>query len=395
MADWTTEELEFLHEHSNSRAIDAFVSYQSVFPQSNRTYGSIQKKLKQMKDAALHQFAEEDEDFEVFVPDFSNLSNTVQNGDIQSRVNPASRRADMNARIQADRLAYGEFVQDLISASEENREVLARHATPIPEGDESYLIVLSDTHCGKHTRFFDASVFTQRILSLPQKALDAGWDPEEVTEIVVALVGDMIEGEDIYSTQSHHIEMPVIDQVQIATRTFWHLGLSLRETFPKAVIRFETCPGNHGRVSKTANGKSNWDNVIYQSLGLISVAVNDPNLIVNVNMRDFHTFSIQDKTGLLYHHGTKHTGTAAMQTKIAGWLQTKHFDFLCHGHWHHYEIGTQYGRPIVKNGSLCGEDDLSEKMGVYDPPRQGWMKVTRGSPEFNFGYFQWEQRELD
>jgi calcineurin-like phosphoesterase family protein len=294
-----------------------------------------------------------------------------------------------------NRLSADVFVDELVALSDDYGQNVSAHSYSSTEGTGSSLVLLlSDTHCGKLTKYFNSDLFTERILSIPEKLAEDQSVPEDLDEIVVVLAGDMIEGEDIYHTQAHHIEHAVIDQVQIAIRTFWQLLVALKERF-NVSIRVESCPGNHGRISRTANGKSNWDNVIYQTLGVTAEAVMDPDITVNVNMDNFHTFPVKDKTAMIYHHGTKHSGTPSMKAKLAGWLHNKEFDFMMHGHWHEWEVGTQFGRPIMKNGSLCGEDDLSEQMAVFDPPRQGFLVVRNGSPIQQFGFLQWENTELD
>jgi hypothetical protein len=63
---------------------------------------------------------------------------------------------------------------------------------------------------------------------------------------------------------------------------------------------------------------------------------------------------------------------------------------MCHGHWHAWAVDAQFGKIVMKNGSLPGEDDLSERMGVWEPPRQGWLLIKHGMPINQFGFFEWE-----
>lgn len=255
----------------------------------------------------------------------------------------------------------------------------------------SFVVLLSDTHIGKLTKHFNAEVFTERILSIPNKILqDLTLDLSDLTEIVLILGGDMLEGENIYPTQASHLEMTAIDQVKGAVDALWSLAILMEKTF-SVPVRFVTCPGNHGRVSKQNAEKSNWDNVIYQTLEYIISASGTKNISIECNMDSFYTFKVQDKTGMVFHHGTKHLGTASMQVKTAGWIYTKDFDFMVHGHWHEWAVNSQFGKLVMKNGSLCGEDDLSERMGVYNPPRQGWMVITAGQPIGQMGFFEWDQ----
>lgn len=394
MTRWRSNELSFLRERLELKPIDVYGEFAQEFGSSSRTYGAIQKQLQKLREESelnsldfLLEDRFEEDDFSI--PDFAPPTSPTMAELAGRLVSPTRQLSETDLLNRAD---LEQFVEDLVEESRSARGTRQGHVHF--DGDGSSLVVLlSDTHCGKKTKYFNKDIFEQRIRSLPEKIRETV-EASDLDEIVVLLVGDMIEGEDIYATQAHHIDIPVIDQVQIAVRAIWAMAVDLHSEFGVR-IRFETAPGNHGRMSKTANSKSNWDNVIYQTLGLIANSVGNQNIVVNVNMDSFHTFPVKDKTCLLNHHGTKHTGTPAMQNKLAGWLYTKHFDILCYGHWHQWEVGSQFGKLIMKNGSLPGADDLSEQMGVFDPPRQGWFLVREGKPISTVGFFEWENVELD
>jgi hypothetical protein len=396
MAKWTNAELDFLDQYISQRPIDVYGRFAQEFGADSRSYDAVQKQLKKLRND--NELAPADSAIELDIVEAPlttreplELDDSGQ--ELLRRLQP--QRLANRERAAENRMAADVFVDNLVSMSDAYRYRMSEQRTHDLQGEGSSLVILlSDTHCGKLTKYFNSDKFTERILSIPEKLSADGAVPADLQEIVVVLAGDMIEGEDIYHTQAHHIEHAVIDQVQIAVRAFWQLVLGLKDRYG-VPIRVETCPGNHGRVSRTANGKSNWDNVIYQTLGITAEAVNDPNIVVNVNMENFYTFPVRDKSGLIYHHGTKHTGTPSMKAKLAGWLHNKDYDFMMHGHWHQWEVGTQFGRPIVKNGSLCGEDDLSEQMAVFDPPRQGYLVVRDGKSINQFGFLEWENVELN
>lgn len=254
-----------------------------------------------------------------------------------------------------------------------------------PEGGSTCVLLLSDLHFGKIAEGFNMAVAHERISTIPERL--SSYLPKDCNEVIVLLAGDLVEGEDIYPNQNCHVEVPLIEQVYGATRAIW---LMLRKFSNSGMsIKVYTCPGNHGRMSKTANEKSNWDNVVYQELGLVAEIARDPNIDVNVNYEEFCRFPIRDKWGLMYHQGTKHTGTASMQVRLMGWLHTKPWEIFHHGHHHTWSIGTIFGRPVVANGSLPGPDDLAERMGVTDPPRQAYYFARDKEPFFGFGYLEW------
>jgi hypothetical protein len=146
------------------------------------------------------------------------------------------------------------------------------------------LIALSDTHIGKWTNYFNKKVFLERIASITDKILEEITLPEDLTEIVVALVGDMLEGENIYETQAHHIEMPVIDQVKIATgdgagvfsaalaglkpRTNYRFRLFARnmvDTNYSEVYSFFSAPNLPSLSAAVVVDSSRWDSLVVSS----------------------------------------------------------------------------------------------------------------------------------
>lgn len=387
MSFWTTPELEFLQNHLNLPGFDLYTHYVRTFGNA-RTMDAVGRQVRRLR--ASQQIQEASATLQEAIQEEIEADDTeLDMAPVPDIARALGRAPVQQDHRQRDRAEFNVFVDELIEASKNIKTVLA---VP-PENGSSLCILLSDTHIGKLTSSFNRSVFEDRLLSIVEKTQTEVAIPEDMEEIVLMLAGDMLEGEDIYQTQSHHLEMPAIDQVQIAVDTFWTLACRLQNVF-RVPVRIVTCPGNHGRVSKTASEKSNWDNVIYQTLAYI--AHNAKNGIqVDANFDSFHTFRVQDKTGMLFHHGTKHLGTAAMQTKVAGWLYTKNFDFMCHGHWHEFAVNTQFGKIVMKNGSLPGDDDLSERMGAHNPPRQGWLLIRKGQPINQFGFFEWENTGVE
>jgi hypothetical protein len=386
MSFWTDEQIRFLQQNLTLNSHERYRLYAMRFGVS-RTLEAVERQVRRIRStnqaqAILENTIREDDEIEVEAPVQAPVQVPLEAANPLREV--LGRAVRRNVASFSDREDFNSFVDRLIDESA-NITPARAHA---PSSGSSFCILLSDTHIGKYTDSFNREVFIERLTTIPEKIQAEITLPPDTQEFVLMLAGDMLEGENIYETQAHHIEMTAIDQVQVAVDTFWNLALKLRNTFNKPV-RIVTCPGNHGRVSKLAAERTNWDNIIYQTLGyLVNVSL-ERNISIDVNFEAFHTFPVQDKVGMLFHHGTKHLGTPAMQSKVAGWIYTKNFDFMCHGHWHHWEVGTQFGKLVMKNGSLPGDDDLSERMGVWDPPRQGWLIVRRGQPINQVGFFEW------
>ena len=373
---WSGSETTWLAGQLGRSTKEVVAAFNEEF--EDRTYDSIQKKVQSLR-VALEEVQHEGESEQLF-------RDHVVSGNIRlPQVSMAERR---EARQTTE-----DWLRELVEFSDREMNhiggVIASRA--VRSDNTSLVVVLSDTHYGKQTESFNLKVAQHRMRSIPAEiynAINPGID-----EVVVVLAGDMIEGEDIYATQNSHIECSVFEQTQICSQSIWETLLLFRQLF-KCRVRVETCPGNHGRMSKTANEKSNWDNVVYHTLRVIAGLHGDDEIVINANFSNFMTFQVKDKVGMGYHKGVKHDGTPATQLKIAGWDKAKRFDFMVHGHWHRWHIGNWMGRMVIGNGCMCGPDDLAEEIASEDDARQGYFFVTPGKPLWGFSFVEWRAEPL-
>jgi len=259
---------------------------------------------------------------------------------------------------------------------------------PVSIEGTSLVLQLSDLHIGQQNKFFNLEIAKQRIAELPMRLYEAT-RPILINEVIIMFIGDIVEGEDIYPTQAHHILCPVIEQVEIGTAILWDLILATQDLF-KVPVRVICVSGNHGRASPTVSEKTNWDNVLYHCLKILISERKDKNIGIECDYSEFKTFRVKDKIGLMNHQGVKHAGTPAMREKIAGWVFNKKCDFIASGHWHEWKVGSWQSATFIANGSLCGPNDLSERMAQETPARQGYFLVTTGRPLWGFGFIEWQ-----
>lgn len=366
MTAWNKSELDLVLENIELSASDVYAKYCKRFGEDSRSYDSVQKKLRGLKDDPPVQ--------QVWTP-----AHPVP-------LAPAPIAMPVSVLDSPTHLVQDEIEAWLHAAAD---SIVGKPVIPGKGDGQSLVIVLSDNHFGKKTSEFNLEVARQRVLSMVPGILDAHPNAQErVDEVVLVLAGDEVEGEDIYANQNGGLECPVILQAQAAASAYWQLALNLLSTF-QCSVRLHVCPGNHGRMSKTADVRSNWDNVVYMMLATLSQEHPELDITVDLNFEEFALFEVKGKLGCAYHYGTKHLGTPAMTQKMAGWIMAKGIEFLVHGHWHHWGVETYMGRPMMHNGCMCGPDDLAEKMAVEEPPRQGYFFVEEGKPIRVWGFCEW------
>lgn len=354
---WTKPEVDLLLTYALLPPAQVYNLYTASFG-AERSYDSIQKKVQQLRSDAVIGA----------VPAIEPNQNT------QPLVGPT--RPDVLQWIQQlDEI--NATVPDYVPVEPNPNEL-----------NSTLVLTLSDLHIGKLTSSYSIEEAMSRLSSIPEK-IATFEHHNAISDIVVGLIGDIVDGEDIYSNHNTHIECPAIDQVKAATEGLWQLALGLQSRF-NVPVSFHTAPGNHGRISKTVHERSNWDNVVYYTLHTIARYSQNRNISVIPGYEEFTIVPIRDQLGLFYHQGVKHIGTPATRERVAGWLATYDMTWLAHGHWHTSNIGEWSDRIVISNGCLCGADDLALRMGkAANAASQWYFKIKDNYPPYGFTKLVW------
>ena len=285
---------------------------------------------------------------------------------------------------------YKAMMQDLIVEAKAANPAMNAPAlvAPMVGNDfESLVVVLSDLHVGKTItncdgeQIYNIPISVDRIHQIGDsilRVISHAQKGANIDEIVVCMVGDMCEGSgDIYKTQSHSLDDHVAGQVKAATRSLWSLIVKLSNIDGIKKVRVVTCRGNHGRMSDFAHEDSNIDNLLYDNLQFASILHGDTKISVETKYSAFHAFEIRGHRILLRHEAPITCDTPAARAKLAGWFSMHSAKMLVSGHFHHTQISTFEDKYVIRNASLCGPDNLSEKMGVFAKCEQTVFGVSQ------------------
>jgi hypothetical protein len=232
-------------------------------------------------------------------------------------------------------------------------------------------IVLSDLHVGKVTDDYNHDVALERLRSIPEQLSAKGMEADGVfvDRLRILLLGDLIEGEDIFPYQNATNQLSALEQSEFCIIGLTTLARKLLSQYPKARISVHSVRGNHGRLSKRAHPESNWDNIIARDLRekLSKDGIEVEYLAEKISM----IVKIDGKKYACLHKAERHAATNALTARVLRRLRYYKADVLLGAHWH---CGHRYrmdGEVIyIVNGSLCGPDEYSEQLGLFDPPRQ-------------------------
>jgi len=275
---------------------------------------------------------------------------------------------------------YKSMMEELIAETRASSVVVA-DGSPVESENESLVIMLSDLHIGKNIKDecgverYNVEIALERIEQIGtgiKRVIGHVKKGARVDEVVVCMIGDMLEGGgDIYKTQAHHLDDHVAGQLKAATRSLWKLITDLADIEGIEKVRVATVRGNHGRLSDFTHEDSNIDNLLYDNLEFAATLHGDEKISVTTKYAPYHIVTVKGHRLLLRHEAPLTCDTSAARAKLGGWCEIHGpISAILSGHYHHTQISTYGDKYILRNSSLCGPDDLSEKMGVHAKPEQ-------------------------
>lgn len=216
-------------------------------------------------------------------------------------------------------------------------------------GDEEVAVaVLADWQLGKQTPTYNTMACAERISLYGDKV-------ERFTEIARAdhpvnhlrmwLLGDIVEGEEIFPGQSHLIDSSLYAQVGVnGPQILRDLILHMLEVFE--TIHIVGVIGNHGSIGGRArrmyNGETNMDRLLYKIVEWMFAY--EPRVTFDIpdghGERNFYAVDTIGDYGTLLMHGDQFPPPSSVHTyykKVMGWKDgaiPEHFDDVFIGHYH-------------------------------------------------------------
>jgi len=213
---------------------------------------------------------------------------------------------------------------------------------------ETAVAVFADWQLGKVTPTYNSDILGRRIETYTEKLLDITQlqrADHPVDNLHVWLLGDIVEGEEIFPGQSHLIDSGLYRQVGIN-------GPEIISTFLKTAlenfkhVHVTGVIGNHGavggRARKQHDPETNMDRLLYKIVELIFK--DEPRITFNIpdgkGERNFYAVdNIGNYSSLLIHGDQMPAPTSyyGYYKKVMGWKDgaiPEHFDDVFMGHYH-------------------------------------------------------------
>lgn len=257
---------------------------------------------------------------------------------------------------------------------------------PVKKGDlkkESWILLLSDWHYGQLVKAVEVGGFSEYSPEIARQRLGLlasiivrviEYQQNKPQELVIAALGDMVDGSILRGNQQSNIEFGVCRQVIDAVRLIAEFIITLSAHFPK--IRVYGVYGNHARVSpnpKDLPPQENFDLLMYHFIkerlgnqkGITVDYTEAQHMIVEVNKHNFwleHGDTVKGWAGYPYYGADREKNNIL---SILSMFQVK-AEYLLMGHHHRLSFFNN----IIGNGSFVGGDLFSigklRRMGIAE-----------------------------
>lgn len=211
---------------------------------------------------------------------------------------------------------------------------------------EAAVLLLADWQWGKRTAEYDSDIARARVERLTEKALriiDYVRKHHPVPEVHVLMLGDLVEGELVFSGQAHRIDASLYRQTfevgEAVARLLRRFKANADKVYAEGVI------GNHGAIGgpsrREMNPETNADamamNIARLHLGTDEIDFPEP-----LTSDERHWYALHDVMGRKWFmfHGDQVRGYAGIpwygfRKLVQGWYVTLGpFHYAASGHWH-------------------------------------------------------------
>ena len=248
--------------------------------------------------------------------------------------------------------ATGELVEAVFQAARDAAlgMNIPKVAAPKPDkrkGEPEHAILLvSDWQWGKITPTYNSEIAAVRVKELGEKVkrlVDIQRTEHPVRELHIYLLGDLVEGEDIFPGQAHLIDSGLYSQMFGAAEALARLVREMLGHFEK--VKVVGVIGNHGRLGRkgTFRPESNADAMMYR---IARMAVGEEKRLdwpETFTQGERHWYAVDNVLGkrwFLFHGDQVGGGFAGFPwygfgKKLSGWrASVAEFDYSVGAHFH-------------------------------------------------------------
>ena len=321
-------------------------------------------------------------------------SEFTEDATVSAELDRVKRERDRLARqLHEVKHRQSDYLATVREAVQDSIERIEISSVPSPDrmdfGAEVMVAFLSDLQTGKITPDYNTEVCRERVLAYADKIINLGVD-HRIDHLVVPLLGDVIEGCDIFPGQQYLIDSTLYDQVFNTTPVI--IADFLRRLLGGfQTVRVEAVQGNHGRIGRKGqfSGADNADKMVYRVVKLL--LRDEPRLEFDIADMDgpesaWHKVVEIGSYSALMFHGDQVRGHSGIpwygfQKKVNSWASgglgpgVTFQDAWC-GHFHQLARIPLNQRTVWVNGSIESYNTFAqEQLAGQSEPMQ-WVLLV-------------------
>ncbi len=259
---------------------------------------------------------------------------------------------------------------------------------------EEAVLHITDTHFGKKTATYNATVAAERLVLLCEavrEIITLRREYANIRTLKLLLGGDLGEGDGlIFPGQAHEIDQGLVEQIlKFGPEQIGSVVLAMLALFE--TVEIIAVPGNHGRQAPQSAKRWNADSILYHALWLMFKGT-DTNKRIKWNLpldrtpgdEWFAHFKMCELWGGVLVHGDQVRGQLGFPwygygKKVAGWASClPAFDYLFAGHHHTDASFDLHGRHVFATGSTESDNTYAkENMAASGDPKQRLVICNR------------------
>lgn len=203
----------------------------------------------------------------------------------------------------------------------------------IPRGDDHFGVRVPDRSINSE---FTSEIAEERIGEVIDDAIRRSEERGDVEEAILLMVGDHIDGENVYPGQAANLEKFLREQIKQASTVYVEQIKKLSDNFDN--VKVVTCPGNHGRVGPISYA----DDIIFDQIEVGLQWIDIDNVEVIRSNGSYAEFGLRGYLGYIRHgeNALSHASTSSGDDRWMNWKEEsgrghgKGFDIAYHGHHH-------------------------------------------------------------
>lgn len=262
--------------------------------------------------------------------------------------------ASLLRKLEKAQASRDELVQAVYRAALDASSVMQIPAIPKPDRDkrkvkpEAAILLLADWQAGKVTPEYDSTIAAQRVARYAEKVvrlIELQRANHPVDEAHIFLLGDLLEGEEIFPGQAHRIDASLYVQLFDTASILANLVRRVASVVPR--VKVVGAIGNHGAlggpVRKSYHPETNADAMLYNVARMQlrdEPRVEWAETLVAGERAWYATDDIYGKRWLLFHGDQVKSASFGIpwygfNKRLLGWATSvAPFEYSASGHWH-------------------------------------------------------------